>query len=57
MAVCHVAGLSDLRKRTQHLHESGLRAGGLALILGRVRLRAPAANGDRQLIIFADTLT
>ncbi len=54
MAVRHRAVRSS--KRTQHRHESGLRTG-LALILGRMTLRAPAVNGDRQLIIFTDTLT
>jgi len=56
MAVRHAVGLSDLRRGPNTVTKAALRAG-LAPILGRMTLRAPAANGDRQLIIFTATLT
>ncbi len=56
MAVRHVAGPFRPSKKDPTPSRKRARTG-LALILGRVRLRTLAANGDRQLIIFTDTLT
>jgi SbmA/BacA-like family len=47
---------SDLRRGPNTVTKAALRTG-LVLILGRMTLRAPAANRDRQLVIFTDTPT
>jgi hypothetical protein len=55
VAVRHVAG-PTFEKDPNTVTKAAC-ARGLALILGRMTLPAPTANGDRQLIIFTDTLT
>jgi hypothetical protein len=55
MAVRHAAGPTFEKDPTPSQKRPART--GPALILGRMRLSVPAANRDRQLIIFTDTLT